>query len=575
MVSERNAAPRARVAFALLLVLLGGCAGSFRPFTTRPVLWDDPDREDFAPSPEVYVAPHAWNEVDQMVFRRFARLWLFDPGREAVNVNALDEVPDSSWFTGRVGRYRGLPEAELLREIAAGPCRDVPAPTPPLTITRLERDGAMYGLRVRDARSTSWYLRLDTESQPERATAAEVIGARLYHAAGYAVPCTRAYFFVRDDLRFAEDASTNADGADTPLAQTQLERALAAAHQRADGTLRAAAIATGPGTTLGPWRYEGVREDDYNDVVPHEDRRELRASYLLASWLNHYDASERNTRDRWVRPDPTREPGHIEHLHAGFSDALGAMPPELELARRVGGGHSGFFDLDHVVADFLTLGSLSRRYHANRLGVTGRILGYWNVRDFAPGAWRPGYPNPAFERATPRDFAWMARILAHLDPSDLRSVVAHAEIEDPQVRAEVERILLGRHRRLLEHWLPVVSPLTRPLLRRVRGRPELCLEDLMVRAELVDPRERAYWARADTFAGGTLSPLTLGPLVRRAPAHVCVALPEELPEYLILQIAAREHDDDDDPRDRPLWVHLRGGEVVGIERPYDGARPRP
>ncbi len=39
------------------------------------------------------------------------------PSLEAVNVNALDEVPDSSWFENRLGRH-GM----TLDEIALGPC---------------------------------------------------------------------------------------------------------------------------------------------------------------------------------------------------------------------------------------------------------------------------------------------------------------------------------------------------------------------------------------------------------------------------------------------------------------------
>jgi hypothetical protein len=42
--------------------------------------------------------------ADHAAFRPLARAFAVDPGGEATNVNALDAVADSSWFTNRIGQ---------------------------------------------------------------------------------------------------------------------------------------------------------------------------------------------------------------------------------------------------------------------------------------------------------------------------------------------------------------------------------------------------------------------------------------------------------------------------------------
>ena len=98
---------------------LSACAASERRFPLRaPIRQDtdlrsvnlpcrlDPTKKDPAHiscAPEEYVSPLVWDGVDNMLFRPLSRVFAVDPGGEAVNVNSLDEVPDSAWFTNRIG----------------------------------------------------------------------------------------------------------------------------------------------------------------------------------------------------------------------------------------------------------------------------------------------------------------------------------------------------------------------------------------------------------------------------------------------------------------------------------------
>ena len=55
-----------------------------------------------------------------------------------------------------------------------------------------------------------------------------------------------------------------------------------------------------PGKGAGKFKYTGTRKGDPNDIIPHERRRELRGLRVIAAWINHADAGEKNTYDAYV-----------------------------------------------------------------------------------------------------------------------------------------------------------------------------------------------------------------------------------------------------------------------------------
>jgi hypothetical protein len=76
-----------------------------------------------------------------------------------------------------------------------------------------------------------------------------------------------------------------------------MHRILERAARNADGTYRASAGRMLGGTVLGPFRYAGTRSDDPNDLVPHEQRRELRALRVFGAWTNLVAWKAGNTLD--------------------------------------------------------------------------------------------------------------------------------------------------------------------------------------------------------------------------------------------------------------------------------------
>ena len=78
---------------------------------------------------------------------------------------------------------------------------------------------------------------------------------------------------------------------------------------------------------MGPFENVGTRGDDPNDVIPHEDRREIRANRLLAAWLNHFDSRSANSLDMLVGENGRKFVKHLLNMEPPLEHKT-AMPPE-------------------------------------------------------------------------------------------------------------------------------------------------------------------------------------------------------------------------------------------------------
>ena len=130
-----------------------------------------------------YIYDWADGTLFQQVKQGFDMPRLFGGPKEALNVNTLDEVPDSSWFTNRQGRTQMSPE-----EIKRGPGTTAPA-AGELTVIRAKTIGAAPGFWVKDQAGQIFILKFDPPDYPELMTAAEVIATKLFHAS--ATTCRR------------------------------------------------------------------------------------------------------------------------------------------------------------------------------------------------------------------------------------------------------------------------------------------------------------------------------------------------------------------------------------------------
>ena len=98
----------------------------------------------------------AVNEIGdlyEMTYNLFVQPGYKPSGRRAQNVNTIDEVPDSSWFTNRIGA-RPVSIDEVVRGPVIG---DAPDPSR-WTIIREKTSGAHPGVTARDAKGQTWFL---------------------------------------------------------------------------------------------------------------------------------------------------------------------------------------------------------------------------------------------------------------------------------------------------------------------------------------------------------------------------------------------------------------------------------
>jgi hypothetical protein len=552
-----------------LAALVSGCGG-LRSFPLRDPMWVDQDKRPFTEEPDEYFSSFFWDGADQMMFRPFAKFWKVDPAGEAVNVNAMDEVPDSSWFTNRIGRFPMTPA-----QVAKGPCTEAPLdPNTTWTVTGAKPNGANPGFPIKAADGRRYMVKFDGIVQGPRATAADTVVSKFYYAAGYNVPCNQIVHFDRSILKIDPDAkSEDATGQKIPLTEKDLDKVFSKSIRLPDGRYRASASLFLKGKPIGPFRYEGTRSDDPNDVIAHEDRRELRANYIIAAWTNHFDAREQNSLDMFVE-EKKGQGGYVHHSMLDFGDCFGSVWEPPDLGRRI--GHSHYFAADHIAGDFITFGLVKRPWDDNRFGKAGKALGYYKVDDFVPDGWRPGYPNPAMLRMSERDGAWMARILARMTPAHIVAMLGEAKITDQELLDELTRIVLGRRRKLLARYLSGVSPLTDPEVVVHGGSAELCMDDLAVTAGVFPRSTRRYQVRA--YLTTALERAAVPKL--RIVDRVCAPLPAvpgsgpDDPKYMVVDMFGRTGSQ----QWVPARVHLyhSGGSdyrVVGLERPSEPTPP--
>jgi len=200
------------------------------------------------------------------------------------------------------------------------------------------------------------------------------------------------------------------------------------------------------GKPMGPFEYHGTRGDDPNDLIDHENRRDLRALRTLCAWLGHDDSKALNTLDVLTEEDGTP---FIKHYLIDFGASLGSAS---FMANSPRDGNVYLFDWKTSAAQFFTLGMYAPKWqHARypKLPAAGRF----EYEVFDPARWVSDYPNTAFRNENPADRAWAARKILSFTEDEIRAIVATGQYTDPAAAEWVARCLIERRRKIVNAFL--------------------------------------------------------------------------------------------------------------------------
>ena len=400
---------------------------------------------------------------------RLLREHAFPPGERAPRngmflpsqaINTVDEVPDSAWYTNRHASRR-----MTVRGIAGGARR--------LESAGRRDAGPWSRRRTRASRRASafatppdgkYLMKFDPPSNPELASAADVITSKFFYALGYNVPENYVVYFDRSQLaigrrRPVKDAAGHkARRSARPTSKRCWPRRRAAA-TASIAPWPAACIA---GKPMGPFQYHGTRSDDPNDLVPHEHRRDLRGLRTFAAWLGHDDSKALNTLDMLASEDGTP---FIKHYLIDFGASLGSAS---FMANSPRDGNVYLFDWKSSAAPVLHARDCTRRSGSARNIRNCRRRAASNTRSSTRCAGCRDYPNPAFRNENPADRAWAARKIAAFTDEDIRAIVATGRYTDPAAEEWVARCLIERRNKIVDAFLTGTAALDRFEVRQDR-----------------------------------------------------------------------------------------------------------
>lgn len=546
---------RSRRVLALLLALVASAVVSVTSATQKFYADDPLPRE-----PETQDASRV-KEWDVVLTYDLLQNLFSKPGDphqiHAANVNTVDEVPDSSWFTNRIlARPLSIEEAVRGPQTGAGP-----APGR-MTVVRPKTSGISPGLVLRDSSGTTWFVQFDATGHPEAASGAAMVATSLFHALGYWQTENFLADLRPEDIVIGENVTIRAtSGKRRAFTQDDVASVLARAARRPNGAYRMLASRQLDGRPVGPFKYHGTRPDDPNDVVPHEHRRELRAMQVFGAWTNLVDMKAGNTLDTVVVQNGKSVVRHYLQ-DVGSTFGTGALGP-----REFDEGYESLWEGGPTWKRLFTLGFYVRPWQTVDYQEQ-KAIGRFEGDEFDPTAWKPRVPMAALLHARDDDRFWAARRVMAFSDAMIRAIVKTGGYTDPAAERLLADVLIKRRDRIGRAFLPAINPIVEPAL---NDDGTMTFRNAAVDAHVADP-PTAYTAVWFAFDNSTRASRRIG---ETTSAETRIAEPAGLPStessYLRVDVSAtsREHA----VWAKPVRVYFRrdtgGWKLVGLERQPD------
>ena len=471
----------------VVLALSPSAAEAVEPLRDAPVDWYEDDRNSI-PQPAdrdpnllrdkihtTFVLPVRRHTSPSAAVRSVGEWFGRDKVPPAQNVNALDEAWNSTWFTNRIGMFPVTPD-DVRRGSDGGTGPSLPGPW---TVIAAKTEGVTPGFNVRDAAGDVYVIKFDPFGAPGLTTGPGAIVGRILHAAGYNVPEDAVVTFPRARLTLGDNAKVGTGDDRHTMTAADLDAILERANRVENGEYLAIASKFLGGTPVGPFNYRGRRDDDPNDRIDHQNRRELRGLRLLAAWLGHFDTKQHNSLDMYVEEDGR---AFVRHYLIDFASTLGAGANGAEPIHSMEYG----FDGPQTLARVLALGFHEDDWRRETRPAHLPEIGYFSSERFDPRGFKPLTPNTSFAMMTDRDGYWAAKIISAFTDEHLDAVCETARYRDPRATEWVARVLAERRDMIAREWFTRVAPLD---FFRVEG-------DRIVGTDL--GVERGLWSNAQT-----------------------------------------------------------------------------
>jgi len=492
-----------------LLMIFSSCS-STKPYTLGPIKTFDPDTTRI-PMPEETESYQYWDRIENTIFHQLEKpLDLnrvfraagngigLNASKQADNINVLDEVPESSWYT-----YRHFYKPMSREELAKGPNTVKPDTTGFWSIFSAKLSGANPGFFIEDENGNRFLIKFDGPDYPELTTSAEVIGTKIFYAAGYYVPESTIVNFNPDKVRINEGVMVDENGEERQMTMEDYRQIITVAARNEDGTRRALASKFVDGVLLGPWGFEGTRKDDPNDRVKHEHRRELRGMRVISSWLNDTDRRDANTMSVYT------EGGYIRHLVQDFGNTLGANGSGIHQPIY---GQAYLIDPRYMALSAITLGLYVKPWDEvdPQKFIPHPSVGYFRTETLRPGRWVSAHPMPPFENMTLRDAYWGAKQVMSFRDDDIRAIVETGELSNSDAEEYLIKTLIERRDKIGRYWFSKINPLDKFDVRKSSDKLILTFSDLGVDNSLYSPSETEYCYSVSSDGGSLAENLTTG-----------------------------------------------------------------